>query len=143
MVVSYLCSKDKEVQAHEQPYWPMIAELDGYIFCDVDVRHFTTVDVYRDDWMGPMGPKCVGVKGDKGQVASLLRKPTILFDDKEDNVQRSATSEPIDYGLHFGRLHRAPRAQGHRPRGERLLEVEQLQRLGHGRRGVRCPTRAS
>ena len=67
---------------------------------NVDVRHFTTVDVYRDDWMGPMGPKCVGVKGDKGQVASLLRKPTILFDDKEDNVQllrnRSTTACTLD-----------------------------------------------
>ena len=47
-----------------------------------------------------MGPKCVGVKGDKGQVASLLRKPSLLFDDIEKNVQllrdRSTRACPLD-----------------------------------------------
>ena len=28
----------------------------------------------------------IGMTGDKGQAASLLGKPAILFDDKEDNV---------------------------------------------------------
>ena len=32
---------------------------------------------------------CVGVSGDKGQVASLLRRPAIFFDDKEDNVRHT------------------------------------------------------
>ena len=36
VVVSYLCSEVKDVEADGQPYWPMIAELDGYIFCDVE-----------------------------------------------------------------------------------------------------------
>ena len=97
VVVSYLCSEVKDVEADEQPYWPMIAELGGYIFCDVDVGHSTNVDVYHEDWMGNCG---VGVKGDKGQVASLLRKPSLLFDDTEKNVQllraRSTRACPLD-----------------------------------------------
>ena len=88
VVVSYLCSFGREHRQkpffEDVPYRPMIAELDGFIFTDYRVGRRARVDVYREPWMTP---SCVGVSGDKGQVASLLRRPAILFDDKEDNVR--------------------------------------------------------
>ena len=30
----------------------------------------------------------IGVKGDKGQIAKLMNKPVLLFDDREDNIER-------------------------------------------------------
>ena len=88
VVVSYLCSFGREHRQkpffEDVPYRPMIAELDGFIFTDYRVGRRDRVDVYREPWMTP---SCVGVSGDKGQVASLLRRPAILFDDKEDNVR--------------------------------------------------------
>ena len=48
-----------------------------------------------------MEQNCIGVQGDKGQVAQLFGKPVLLFDDKEDNIdllrQRSIQPEaPLD-----------------------------------------------
>ena len=34
-------------------YWPMIAELDGFIFTDYDVGYHKTVQIYREEWMMP------------------------------------------------------------------------------------------
>ena len=89
MVVSYLCSFGwkyrQEAFFEDVPYRPMIAELDGFIFTDYRFGRNADVDVYRERWMTP---NCVRISGDKGQVASLLRRPAILFDDKEANVKR-------------------------------------------------------
>ena len=41
------------------------------------------VDVDREPWMES---NCVGIRGDKGQVADLMRKPVLLFDDHEENI---------------------------------------------------------
>ena len=88
-VVSYLCSLGREHRQRafleDVPYRPMIAELDGFIFTDDRHGKGAYVDVYRERWMTP---NCVETRGDKGQVASLLGRPAILFDDKEENVRR-------------------------------------------------------
>ena len=78
-------------------YHSMVAECDGHIFTDYPLGHQRSVDVYRESWMGS---NCVGVRGDKGQVAELMRKPVLLFDDKEDNIDllrlRSSSESPLD-----------------------------------------------
>ena len=47
-----------------------------------------------------MESNCVGIRGDKGQVADLMRKPVLLFDDKEENIDllrsRSSSDRPLD-----------------------------------------------
>ena len=100
VVVSYLCSFGKKKRhkpfKKRAEYRPLIDELDGYIFTDIPAGWTNTVDVYREPWMGP---KSVGVKGDKGQVASLLRSPTILFDDKEENVDLLRARSTVDCTL--------------------------------------------
>ena len=89
VVVSYLCSFSWKYRQRaffeDVPYRPMISELDGFIFPDYRFGRDKDVDVYRERWMTP---NCVRISGDKGQVASLLRRPAILFDDKEANVRR-------------------------------------------------------
>ena len=45
----------------------------------------------------------VGVRGDKGQVAQLLRAPAMFFDNEEDSVallrDRSLPTQPLDGAL--------------------------------------------
>ena len=69
-------------------YHRMIELLDGYIFIDVHYNRVPEVHVYQDDWMKQIREDCivVGVTGDKGQVAQLLNKPAIIFDDRKENV---------------------------------------------------------
>ena len=78
-------------------YHPMVAECDGHIFTDYREGHHRDVDVYREPWMKS---NCVVVRGDKGQVADLMRKPVLLFDDKEENIDllrsRSSSDRPLD-----------------------------------------------
>ena len=78
-------------------WWPMANECEGHIFTDYDKGYHRTVDIYRESWMQP---NCICVRGDKGQAASLLGLPCILFDDKEDNVRslrrRSTPTTPLD-----------------------------------------------
>ena len=66
-------------------YYPLVAECAGYIFTDYRAGFHGSVDVYRDPWMPP---NCIGIRGDKGQAADLLMKPVLLFDDKEENIDR-------------------------------------------------------
>ena len=100
VVVSYLCSFGKKKRDRpfkkRAEYRPLIESLDGYIFTDFRVGWYNTVDVYREPWMGR---RSVGVRGDKGQVASLLRSPTILFDDKEENVDLLRARSTVDCTL--------------------------------------------
>ena len=78
-------------------YHSMVAECDGHIFTDYPSGHHRSVDVYREPWMGS---NCVGVRGDKGQVAELMRKLVLLFDDNEENIDllrlRSSSESPLD-----------------------------------------------
>ena len=62
----------------------MIDECAGHIFTDFQIGVSSQLEIYRDDWMHR---GCIGVRGDKGQVASLLRVPTLIFDDKEINIE--------------------------------------------------------
>ena len=95
------CSRGRkwrqQLFAPDAPWAPMVAECEGYVFTDYPVGYHRDVDVYREDWMAE---NCIGVRGDKGQVASLLRRPCILFDDREDNVQqlldRSTSLLPLE-----------------------------------------------
>ena len=68
----------------EQPGFHFIQQMHGVVYTDYPVGHHRTVDIYRDEWMPPT---VIGVRGDKGQVANLFRKPSLLFDDKEENVE--------------------------------------------------------
>ena len=44
-----------------------------------------------------MGMNCIAIRGDKGQAAELLNKPSLLFDDKEDNIDLlRARSTPLN-----------------------------------------------
>ena len=74
-VDTILCSFGKNQRTEifrPGPWTPLVSECDGYLFTDYRVGYHRTVDVYRDWWVGP---KMVGVRGDKGQVAQLLRAP--------------------------------------------------------------------
>ena len=61
-----------------------VSQLRGIIFTDIPRRRVPWVEVYRDETYMP--PNTIGVLGDKGQVASLFRRPCLLFDDHEYNV---------------------------------------------------------
>ena len=60
-----------------------VAEMDGVVFTDYRWSWHDKVDIYRE--IG-MNARTICVRGDKGQVASLLNRPCLLFDDKEDNI---------------------------------------------------------
>ena len=91
------------------PWAPLIHSCDGYVFVDWRTSWHPSVDVYQDDWMIELARErfrhpfmCIGVRGDKGQVAALIGKPCIMFDDKEDNIdllrERSTDMVPL-HGL--------------------------------------------
>ena len=87
--VNLLCSLDRKRWHRKKPFTPnaafrdFVIELDGYVFTDVRESGQPEVSVYRENWMEQ---NCIGVDGDKGQVAQLFGKPVLLFDDKEDNI---------------------------------------------------------
>ena len=100
-VVPLICSFGKAHRKetfNEHAEWsPMVDECKGYVFTDYRDGFYRTVDVYKEDWMMD---NCIGVKGDKGQVAALFGLPCVLFDDKEDNIRtlrkRSTPETPLD-----------------------------------------------
>ena len=69
----------------DNTYAPFIQGVDGVIFTDVRKNGCREVRIYREQWMHP---RIICVDGDKGQVAALLGRPVVLFDDKEDNAQQ-------------------------------------------------------
>ena len=99
------------------PWAPLIHECDGYVFTDFRVGWHASVDVYQDAWMIDLARErfrdpsmCIGVRGDKGQVAALTRKPCIMFDDKEENIdllrERATDRVPLDgFAVRRGRKH--------------------------------------
>ena len=116
-VTSYICSFGKKYRQetfHQNMSWsPMVNECAGYIFTDYREGRHPSVDVYRESWMLP---NCIGIRGDKGQAAKLLNRPVILFDDKEENIeklrQRSSATIPLD-GVLVRRGRKKHRAAGH------------------------------
>ena len=95
-VATFLCSKGKNGRPNtflrSNTFSPMINECDGHIFTDYTTGHHRNVDIYKEPWMPT---RCIGVKGDKGQIASLMRKPVLLFDDRR-------LGDPAQTGNSFG-----------------------------------------
>jgi len=72
-----------------RPYAPFIAEMDAVILTTTRSSKRNTVSISKL----PNTPNtCRVVHGDKGQAAALLRKPVVLFDDKEENVAQVCTA---------------------------------------------------
>ena len=87
LVCSYGTCHRKETFDKNKVWYPFVNEMDGFIFTDqrkAEGRYYNQINIYREDWMGIT---CIGVKGDKGQVAELIGKPVVLFDDKEENIR--------------------------------------------------------
>ena len=80
----------------------MIELLDGYIFADIRYNHRPVVHVYQDNWVHEICERCIviGVRGDTGQVAQLLNKPAIIFDDREDIVRQVIAARHGNEGVH-------------------------------------------
>lgn len=105
VLLSYGHSHRREAFLDDRPCYPMIAEMDGYIFTDVPQNSTNVVRVYQHDWMknicndrGYAQCAIIGVSGDKGQAASLLGKPAILFDDKEENIRQVLQADERNAG---------------------------------------------
>lgn len=89
---TFICSKSssrnrsirEETFSGDVAWRAMVASCDGHIFTDYRVGHHKSIDVYREDWMKL---NTIGVRGDKGQIAKLMNKPVLLFDDQEDNIR--------------------------------------------------------
>ena len=79
---------------NSEPWNPFIRMLDGYIFTDYRECWRDHVEVYREDWMPT---SCIAIRGDKGQAAELFKRPALLFDDKEKNIDlvRSRSTDSI------------------------------------------------
>ena len=67
----------------EAPWDQFIQQIGGVVFTDRPVSHDRYVEIYRSEWMGP---RVIGFNGDKGQVAALMTRPTLIFDDKKENI---------------------------------------------------------
>ena len=87
-------------------FFPMINEMDGYIFTDFKERERAAVHVYQEDWMktfshddkGRLKCSIICVEGDKGQAAELFEVPSIMFDDQENNVRKVMLAGPRNAG---------------------------------------------
>ena len=87
-------------------FFPMINEMDGFIFTDLRERERAAVHVYQEDWMetfshddkGRLKCDIVCVEGDKGQAAELFEVPSIMFDDQENNVRKVMLAGPRNAG---------------------------------------------
>lgn len=65
-----------------------------------------------------MGKNCIAIRGDKGQAAELLNKPSLLFDDREDSIDLlRARSTPVNkldgVVVRMGKKHRYNVARGY------------------------------
>ena len=83
-LLSYRHMHRRETFCQERPHFPIVSEMDGYIFTDKRWGQSTEVRVYQHPWMrnvcddkGYEQCAIIGMTGDKGQAASLLGKPAI------------------------------------------------------------------
>ena len=83
LICSYGFRHREETFDRDAEFYPFVAECDGHIFTDYREGYRRWVDIYRERWMPT---NVIGVRGDKGQIASLLARPALLFDDKESNI---------------------------------------------------------
>ena len=110
----------------------MINALDAYIFTDYRQNTGRHVDVYQEQWMIDACKRLhkpesliIGMSGDKGQAAELLKKPVVFFGDHEANAVQvlkarqgndayvvrigNKKEEPVrDMGGHFFTVTRKP-----------------------------------
>ena len=105
VLLSYGHMHRRNVFSRENDWYPMVAEMDGYIFTDVRRGQSERVEVYQNSWMreicherGYEPNSIVGMTGDKGQAAYLLGRPVILFDDKEENVSQVLSASNFNAG---------------------------------------------
>ena len=91
-IPSILCSfgKNQSYKAFDDgDYYPVIRELWGYVSTDEDLQPSHTIEIYpfREE-PTLMAGKAIRMTGYKSTVPTLLGVPSILFDDKEDNITR-------------------------------------------------------
>ena len=108
---SYVQKGGRSAFDRSQPWRPLVYGCDGHIFTNVEQSESNQVRIYQTEWMRQESPACIGVIGDKGQIAQLLRKPVLIFDDKELNITlvrgHSTTDVPMDgYLVQMGRKSR-------------------------------------
>ena len=116
-------------------FFPMINELDGYIFIDFRDNANSAVHVYQEDWMkwndhddkGHLKCSIIGVAGDKGQIAELFGIPAIIFDDKENNVRKVMQAG----GKNAGCVVRLGSKMGHEVRRQTRLDRKFLELTNH------------
>ena len=89
-VPSLLCSYGKDHSlgtfSAQNPWYPLVLQLDGYVFTDYRERFAkTALSAWRPEGY-PLN--AIRLTGDKSDVCRLLKQPTILFDDKERNAYR-------------------------------------------------------
>ena len=87
-VPSLLCSYGKDyflsTLAVQNPWYPLVRQLDGYVFTDYPERFSTRrLSAWRPEGYPS---NAIRLTGDKSDVSRLLKMPTILFDDKERNA---------------------------------------------------------
>ena len=115
--------------------FPLINEMDGYVFTDVRHNANTAVTVYQEDWMkwkdrddkGHLKCSIIGVAGDKGQIAELFGIPAIIFDDKENNVRKVMQAG----GKNAGCVVRLGSKMGHEVRRQTRLDRKFLELTNH------------
>ena len=78
---------DKALLTGHRTGAPLVYGCDGHIFTNIERNDSNQVEIYQEKWMRRDSPACIGVKGDKGQIAQLLQKPVLIFDDKELNIE--------------------------------------------------------
>jgi hypothetical protein len=102
-IPTILCSygMDRSHEAFEEwDYYPVINELWGFVFTDVRSHDGKNVEVYPfRDLPDRFAGKAIRITGDKSHISRLMGIPTILFDDKEDNIYYHAQGHPNNMGI--------------------------------------------
>ena len=95
ILLSYGFSHRQEAFDSTKRFYPMINELDAYVFTDFRHNRRYGVAVYQDQWMKDTCRRMnkpqsliIGMRGDKGQVAELLGNPKPAVNDGGRGVCR-------------------------------------------------------
>lgn len=86
LMCSYVRRGGRSAFDRSQRWCPLVYGCDGHIFTNIKTNRSNLVEIYQEEWMRRDSLACIGVRGDKGQIAKLLRKPVLIFDDKELNI---------------------------------------------------------
>ena len=93
---SYGYTKSEAAFDGRNPVYPALEVLDGYVFTDQREQAGGKFKVYR-----PHGwpHYAIRVSGDKSAVSRFLNIPTLLFDDKEENIVAHASGHRKNDGV--------------------------------------------